>query len=1032
MTRILIADDDFTVGMQIEEMLTALGYELVGQAGSGRETIEMARNLKPDIILMDIVMPGELNGIEAAIKIRAESDIPIVFISGHGESKYIQEAKQINPHGYVMKPFDENEIKAFVEIALHKHKMEKQLKQAHEQLERTNRHLLREIKERQEKQEFSAHLLKSSPNPILVIGPDTAVQYVNPAFEGLTGFSSSEVVGTMAPYPWWTNDTSHTGKRDFQEVVVKGPRKIEEGFQTKEGDAFWVEMNSIPFIKDGDPLYVLSNWVDITDRKRTQDVLEQNEKRYRSVIQTAMDGFWIMDTKGKFLEVNPAYARMSGYSMEELMKMTISDVEVGECHEEITQRMQKSMKAGFGRFETVYRRKDKSTFDVEINFRYLSLNGGIFLSFIRDITGRKEAEEALRESEERYRRLAENSPDMIYRMSLPAGIYEYVSPMSITIFGYSPEEWYDNPLLIREIVHPDWHSYFKAKWEDLLQGHIPPIYEYEIIRKDGDVRWINQRNILVRDHNGSPVAIEGVVTDITESKRAEEVLRESEEKLRVIFDTVYAGVILVDASGVITYANRRMAEMFGYDMEEIIGTYYPEHLHESQTDDGQMKMFQLIRGDIDHVLLERFYRKKDGTTFWGHFSGSRLCRSDGSLSTLVGVMTDVTEKKELEAQLRQAQKMEALGTLAGGIAHDFNNLLSVILGNAELAMADLPEWNTARQNLREAKKACLKARDVVRQILSFSRKTEAEQKPLNLASVVVESLQLLRASIPANIDIRQSIANDLADILGDFTQIHQVVMNLCTNAAHAMEDAGGILEVALTNETIYEDSAFRYPGLTPGPYVNLCVSDSGNGISPEVMDRIFDPYFTTKDVNKGTGLGLSVVLGMVKGHHGRIMVESKPGAGTKFKILFPAMEGHIKEQPKEHQVLPVGKESILFVDDEETLVNLNQQRLERLGYTVTGKTDPVEALEFFLGNPDRIDLIITDMTMPHMTGDKLAQEILKIRPDMLIILCTGYNERISKESALELGVRKYLEKPIEMANLARSVREVLDAGGSRP
>ena len=213
---------------------------------------------------------------------------------------------------------------------------------------------------------------------------------------------------------------------------------------------------------------------------------------------------------------------------------------------------------------------------------------------------------------------------------------------------------------------------------------------------------------------------------------------------------------------------------------------------------------------------------------------------------------------------------------------------------------------------------------------------------------------------------------------------------------------------------------------------NLCVSDSGNGISPEVMDRIFDPYFTTKDVNKGTGLGLSVVLGMVKGHHGRISVESKPGAGTKFKILFPAMEGHIKEQPKEHQVLPAGKESILFVDDEETLVNLNQQRLERLGYTVTGKTDPVEALEFFLANPDQIDLIITDMTMPHMTGDKLAQEILKIRPDMPIILCTGYNERISKERALELGVRKYLEKPIEMANLARSVREVLDAGESRP
>ena len=309
MTSILIADDDFTVGMQIEEMLTAMGYDVLGQAGSGREAIEMARDLRPDIILMDIVMPGELNGIEAAIKIKAESDIPIVFISGHGESSYIQEAKKIEPYGYVMKPFEPNEIRAFVEIALHKHKMEKQLKQAHEQLGRTNRQLLREIKERQEKQEFSTHLLNSSPNPILVIGPDTAVQYVNPAFESLTGFSSSEVVGMMAPYPWWTSDTSHTGKRDFQEVVVKGPRKIEEGFQTKGGDPFWVEMNSLPVSRDEELLYVLSNWADITDRKRTQGVLEQKEKRYRSVIQTAMDGFWIMDANGKLLEVNPAYAR---------------------------------------------------------------------------------------------------------------------------------------------------------------------------------------------------------------------------------------------------------------------------------------------------------------------------------------------------------------------------------------------------------------------------------------------------------------------------------------------------------------------------------------------------------------------------------------------------------------------------------------------------------------------------------------------------------------------------------------------------
>ena len=315
---------------------------------------------------------------------------------------------------------------------------------------------------------------------------------------------------------------------------------------------------------------------------------------------------------------------------------------------------------------------------------------------------------------------------------------------------------------------------------------------------------------------------------------------------------------------------------------------------------------------------------------------------------------------------------------------------------------------------------------MVKQILSFSRKSEAEQKPLNIAPVVTESLKLLRASIPTSIDIRQNIPNDICDILGDRTQIHQIMINLCTNAAHAMENDGGMLEVNLQNEELrMKNDALN---LEPGRYVKLTVRDTGIGISPEVIDRVFDPYFTTKDVGKGTGLGLSVVHGIVNSHHGRISVESETGKGTTFKILFPAVEGKTRNEPKEFQELPTGKESILFVDDEEPMVKLNQQRLEKLGYKVTGKTDPSEALEFFRTNPGQIDLIITDMTMPKMTGDKLVQAILEIRPGMPIILCTGYSEKISKESAKELGIRKYIEKPIEMENLARSVREILDGG----
>jgi CheY-like chemotaxis protein len=320
----------------------------------------------------------------------------------------------------------------------------------------------------------------------------------------------------------------------------------------------------------------------------------------------------------------------------------------------------------------------------------------------------------------------------------------------------------------------------------------------------------------------------------------------------------------------------------------------------------------------------------------------------------------------------------------------------------------------------------MRAKEVVRQILSFSRKSKDEQKQINLASVVTESLKLMRASIPTSIDIRQNISNDMDDILGDPTQIHQIMLNLCTNAAHAMEKEGGILEVTLENIEINENNKPQHPELDYGPHVHLRVSDTGDGIRSEMIDRIFDPYFTTKDVGKGTGMGLAVVHGIVKSHHGEISVESKPGKGTVFNILFPAVQKRAKDEPEKPQELPTGNERILFVDDEASLVNLNQQRLERLGYKVIPKTDPSEALEFFRANPDQIDLIITDMAMPHMTGDKLAQEILNIVPEMPIILCTGYSERVSEDTAQELGIRKYIEKPIERERLAISVREVLD------
>ena len=396
------------------------------------------------------------------------------------------------------------------------------------------------------------------------------------------------------------------------------------------------------------------------------------------------------------------------------------------------------------------------------------------------------------------------------------------------------------------------------------------------------------------------------------------------------------------------------------------------------------------------------------------------------------VFTDITDRKlaeeereRLEEQLRQSHKMEAIGTLAGGIAHDFNNMLGIILGNTQLAIDDVPEWNSARLNLEEIEIASLRAKDVVRQLLSFARKTDQRRKPVKINPIVTDVLKLIRSSIPTSIVIRSNIPKESQIIFADPTQINQVMLNLCTNADQAMEEDGGILEISLDSMTLDESTAQSYK-LSPGRYVKLTVNDTGHGIDPKFKDRIFDPYFTTRDFGKGSGMGLAMVHGIVINHDGAITVESEIGKGTTFNIFFPIVSREPVPEITINEDLPTGKERILFVDDEESIVKMGRQRLERLGYKVASTTSPIEALDLFRSKPDQFDLVITDLTMPKMTGDKLVKEILNIRPEMPIIICTGFSKKMDGEKAREIGASGYLEKPHEKSDLARMVRQVLD------
>lgn len=403
----------------------------------------------------------------------------------------------------------------------------------------------------------------------------------------------------------------------------------------------------------------------------------------------------------------------------------------------------------------------------------------------------------------------------------------------------------------------------------------------------------------------------------------------------------------------------------------------------------------------------------------------------GKLAMAINDMSESLKKREeekhlLEEHLRYTKKMEAIGTLAGGIAHDFNNILAAIIGYTELASLNASNSDSLKSDLDEILKASNRAKDLTKQILLFSRQTEQEQKPIKIEFIVKEVLKMMRASLPTTIEIRQNIKTGLAPILSDSTEIHRVLMNLCTNAAHAMQKKGGVLEVTLTDMEIDKKTAAQNLDLNPGQYQILTISDTGHGMDSSVIERIFDPFFTTKKHGEGTGMGLAVTHGIVKSCGGAITVSSEVGKGTTFKVFFPAIESEITVESEHYKPVSHGKERILFVDDEAALVGAGRQLLESLGYKVIAKTNGIEALETFKEQPSNFDVVITDMIMPKMTGKDLSKEILAIRPDIPIIICTGFSEVISEKKAKAIGIREFIMKPILRRDMAKIIRVVLD------
>ncbi len=514
--------------------------------------------------------------------------------------------------------------------------------------------------------------------------------------------------------------------------------------------------------------------------------------------------------------------------------------------------------------------------------------------------------------------------------------------------------------------------------------------------------------------------------EIGERKQAENALRESEEKYRTVLEANPDPVIVYDMEGKVIYMNPAFTGVFGWSLDERMGKKMDDFVPEENWPETQMMIDKVTESGKSFSGLETRRYTKEGKIIPISISGSCYLDREGNTAASVINLRDITQQKKLEAELQQTRKMEAMGTLAGGLAHEFNNILGIIIGNTELALDDVPEWNPAKSCLAEIKTASLRAKDVVRQILSFTRKTPAERKSIQISTIVKESLKMIRTTLPTTIEIKQNILCDAQLILGNPTEVNQILLNLCSNSAHAMPEGEGTLGITLEAITLDEKSASTYEDLTSGDYVKLTVQDTGMGIEPNIKDRIFDPYFTTKDIGKGLGMGLAIVYGLVKKHDGVLTVTSKVGKGTIAEVLFPIIKGETGDKIEQKRTLPTGTERILFVDDEPSLVKLVNQMLTRLGYDVVARISSLDALELFKAEPDRFDLVITDMAMPHMAGDRFAHELLKIRPDISIILCTGYSERVDEVRSKELGIKAYVMKPLVMSVIAQTIRKVLD------
>jgi PAS domain S-box-containing protein len=756
--------------------------------------------------------------------------------------------------------------------------------------------------------------------------------------------------------------------------------------------------------------------------RRTAELQKQAD-RTNAILQNAMDGFFVLGADYGFREVNEAFCRMTGYSSAELLQMKMTDLEVTQPIADLGSAAY--WRTGLHHFATAHRHKRGHLIQLESCVMALrDDHAKLLVGFARDVTERCRAELALRESETQYRTLVEMSRDLIWSLDLE-GRWTFVNNAARTIYGYEPDELLGRSIL--EFVPPPKQGQGRQILAELRAGKPRLRYETEHLRKDGTLACLSVNAIPVYDERGAVTGFTGTSADISERRQAEERLRAAHNQFESLVARMPLGYLVWSKDFRVLEWNPAAQAIFGYTVEEAFGRPATELIVPPDGREPFERMCEtLLTGETTtgDILLNR---KKDGERIRCEWYNTVLPDALGGVHGIASLVRDVSERERLEAQLRQSQKLESLGVLAGGVAHDFNNLLVGILGNASLAMEQLPPDAPLQRLLERVVAAGQRATELTRRMLAYAGRATCEMKVLDLGTLVTEMAEFATAAVPKNVTVKIETAPELPLIMADSSQVQQVIMNLLINAAEAIGERGGQVLVSLRLEALDAGrvaAQFANQNIKPGPYVGVEVRDTGCGMPPEILGRIFDPFFTTKFA--GRGLGLSAILGIVRAHQGAITVSSEVGVGSIFRVLFPAVAGKLRPptEPRRAPGLARGA-TVLVIDDEEEILDVVQSVLETRGIRVITAEDGARGLELFHQNQDCIDVVLLDMNMPGLSGEAVCAAMRAVRPDVKVVLSTGYSEQEAADRFAGTPLAGFVHKPYTASTLVDKIGAAL-------